>query len=140
MREKEKEKFKVPLLYGYSEAFKRKVVMEVENGIVSKDGAKYRYGIRGNSIVLDWCRKYGRLQHPQTQTRTVMPRTKTEDEHSQLERRIEELEKALRAATVKVEVYESLLAVAKEKLGIDIKKNFGLRPSDASEGEIPQKG
>lgn len=140
MLEKEKQKFTVPLLYGYSEAFKRKVVMEVENGILSKDGAKYRYGIRGNSIVLDWCRKYGRLQHPQTQTRTVMPRTETEDEHRQLERRIEELEKALRTATVKVEVYKSLLEVAKEKLGIDIKKNFGVRPSGTSGDNIPGKG
>ena len=61
MSEKEKAKYKVPLKEVYSEAFKRKVVMEVENGILSKDGAKYHYGISGNSQVLDWCRKYGRL-------------------------------------------------------------------------------
>ncbi len=140
MREKEKEKFKVPLLCTYSEAFKRKVVVEVENGILSKDEAKYRYGIRGNSRVLDWCRKYGRLQHLKTQTRTMMPRATAKDGYSQLERRVEELEKALRAATVKVEVYESLLEVAKEKLGIDIKKNFGPRPSPESEEGIPGKG
>jgi transposase-like protein len=128
MTEKEKMKFKAPLLKVYSKAFKRKVVMEIENGILSKDGAKYRYGIGGNSLVLDWCRKYGRLGHPQTQTRTVMPKKISEDARSQLERRVKELERALREATTKVEVYEALLEVAKEKTGIDIKKNFGTKP------------
>jgi transposase len=136
--EKEKAKFKVPpqesIHVSYSEAFKRKVVMEVENGILSKDGAKYRYGIRGNSRVLEWCRQFGRLRHPQTQIRTVMLKTNAEEERAQLERRVKELEKALEEAQTKVEVYEALLAVAKEKTGLDIKKNFGTTRSSASEG------
>ena len=132
MKEMEKAKYRVPLKESYSEAFKRKVVMEVENGIVSKDGAKYRYGISGNSQVLDWCRKYGRLRHPQTQMRTVMVKKIREDRRSELGRRVEELEKALREATMKVEVYEALLEVAKEKTGIDIKKNFGTKPFSES--------
>jgi hypothetical protein len=127
MNEKEKAKYKLPLQESYSEAFKRKVVMEIENGMLSKDGAKYRYGISGNSRVLDWCRKYGRLWHPLTQTRTVMSKKISEDAQSQLEHRVKELEKALREATTKVRVYETLLEVAKEKTGIDIKKNFGSR-------------
>jgi hypothetical protein len=40
---------------------------------------------------------------------------------------VKELEKALREATTKVRVYETLLEVAKEKTGIDIKNNFGSR-------------
>jgi transposase-like protein len=139
MNEKEKAKYRVPLKGSYSEAFKRKVVMEIENGILSKDGAKYRYGISGNSQVLDWCRKYGRLRHPQTQTRRVMVKKIHEDVRSQLERRVKELEKALQEATTKVEVYEALLEVAKEKTGIDIKKNFGTRPSNESEGASQEK-
>jgi transposase len=138
MKEQEKARFTVPLkesfTVSYSEAFKRKVVMEVENGLLSKDGAKYRYGIRGKSEVLEWCRQFGRLRHPQTQTRTVTVKTINEDVKSQLERRVRELEKALEEAQTKVEVYEALLEVAKEKTGIDIKKNFGTRPSSASEG------
>ena len=53
MTEQEQKKYVVPLMKSYSEAFKRKVVMEVENGLLSKDGAKYRYGIVGNSQVLE---------------------------------------------------------------------------------------
>jgi hypothetical protein len=71
MTEQEGKKYSLPLMKGYSEAFKRKVVMKVENGLLSKDGAKYRYGIVGNSRVLDWSLNYGRLQHPKTQTRTM---------------------------------------------------------------------
>lgn len=127
MKEQEQAKYQMPpgrcFHTSYSEAFKRKVVMEVENGILTKDQAKYRYGIRGNSKVLDWCR--------------VMPKTTEEEARSQLERRVQELEKALEEATTKVEVYEALLAVAKEKTGIDIKKNFGTLPSGASEGDPP---
>jgi transposase len=126
MTEKEKMKYRVPLMDGYSEAFKQKVVMEVENGILSKDGARYHYGIRGNTRVLDWCRKYGRFRYPKVQSRPMQrhPKEKTP------EQRIEELEKALARANVKVATYETMLEVAKEKLGIDIKKKYGMKPSD----------
>jgi len=127
MTEQERKKYAVPLMKSCSEAFKRKVVMEVENGLLSKDGAKYRYGIVGNSQVLDWCHKYGRLRHPKTQTRTM----KTEDDsHNDPQKRIVELEKALERANLKVAVYETMLEVAKEKLGVDIKKKFGTKPLD----------
>jgi hypothetical protein len=101
--------------------------MEVENGLLSKDGAKYRYGIVGNSRVLEWCRKYGRLQHPKTQTRTMKT---NDDTQRDTRKRIAELEKALDRANLKVAVYETMMEVAKEKLGIDIKKKFGTKPLD----------
>jgi hypothetical protein len=127
MTDQEQKKYSVPLMKTYSEAFKRKVVMEVENGLLSKDGAKYRYGIVGNSRVLEWCRKYGRLQHPKTQTRTMKT---NDDTQRDTRKRIAELEKALDRANLKVAVYETMLEVAKEKLGIDIKKKFGTKPLD----------
>jgi len=40
------------------------------------------------------------------------------------------LEKALERANLKVAVYETMLEVAKEKLGVDIKKKFGTKPLD----------
>jgi hypothetical protein len=39
-----------------------------------------------------------------------------------------------------VEVYEALLEVAKEKTGIDIKKNFGTKPSNEFDSVRPKKG
>lgn len=125
MTEQERKKYAVPPTRTHSEAFKRKVVMEVENGLLSKDGAKYRYGIIGNSRVLDWCRKYGRLQHLKTQTRTMKP---DKDGQRDTRRRITELEKALDRANLKVAVYETMFEIAKEKMGVDIKKKFGTKP------------
>lgn len=61
-----------------------------------------------------------------------MPKKIPEDERTQLKRRLKELETALAEAQTKVEVYEALLAVAKEKTGLDIKKNFGTKPFSAS--------
>jgi len=39
MRDKYRARYKAPLMREYSEAFKRKVVMEVGNGSIRKDGA-----------------------------------------------------------------------------------------------------
>ena len=48
----------------YPEDFKIRVVKEVESGLLSKDGAKRKYGIGGKSTVLLWLRKYGREDYP----------------------------------------------------------------------------
>lgn len=61
-----------------------------------------------------------------------MPKKIPEDERTQLKRRLKELEVALQEAQTKVEVYEALLEVAKEKTGLDIKKNFGTKPFSGS--------
>lgn len=42
----------------YSAEFKNNLVSEVLSGKLSKDEAKRVYGIRGNSTVLKWIRKF----------------------------------------------------------------------------------
>jgi transposase-like protein len=59
MIDKDKDKYKCALRKSYSKAFKLKVVREVACGLFTKDGAKYGYGIAGNSTVLRWMRSYG---------------------------------------------------------------------------------
>ena len=53
-----------------------------------------------------------------------------DDTQNDPRKRIAELEKALERANLKVAVYETMLEVAKEKLGVDIKKKFGTKPLD----------
>jgi hypothetical protein len=48
----------------YSEAFKRAVVTDYERGILNKDQIQAKYG--GNSRVLEWCLKYGKLHYPRS--------------------------------------------------------------------------
>jgi len=107
----------------YSESFKISVVREVENGLLSKDAARRKYGIRGKSAVLYWCRKYGQEEYP------VMPVKKgnkslTPDEKDQ---RIAELEAKLSHAKLSIDALESLIEVANEIYGIDLKKKVGIK-------------
>jgi transposase len=99
----------------YSEAFKRSVVSEFEKGILNKDQIRSKYGIRGNSIVLEWCRKYGKLHYP-TLGRIGRP---MKDPQKQ---RIKELEKQLEDARLKVLAYEKLISIAEKEEGISILK------------------
>jgi len=49
----------------FSQAFKKKVVAEFERGFLNKDQLQAKYGLRGNSAVLKWCQKYGKLHYAQ---------------------------------------------------------------------------
>lgn len=44
----------------YSEAFKHTIVKEYERGFLNKDRLASKYGIKGKSTVLEWCRQYGK--------------------------------------------------------------------------------
>lgn len=127
MTEKEKAKYAVPPLKSYGLAFKFKVVNEVECGIISKDGAKYKYGIAGNSTVLNWCRQYGRLKHEKKFT--IMKKTQRKEPST--EQRIQDLEKTLERAQLKIAGLESMIHIAEKKLGIEIKKKSGTKQHDS---------
>jgi len=99
----------------YSEAFKRAVVAEYEKGILNKDQIQAKYGIRGNSRVLEWCRKYGKLHYPKLSS-VGRP---MKDPQKQ---RIKELEKQLEDARLKVLAYEKLISIAEKEEGISILK------------------
>ena len=47
----------------YSDAYKRMVVQEYERGLLNKDQLQLKYGIGGNSRILTWCRKFGKLHY-----------------------------------------------------------------------------
>lgn len=99
----------------YSEAFKRAIVREFEKGILNKDQIKSKYGIRGKSMVLEWCRKYGKLPYPKLSARG----RPMKDPQKQ---RIKELEKQLEDARLKVLAYEKLISIAEKEEGISILK------------------
>ena len=109
-------------IYRYSLAFKQKVVKEIEEGKYGKDEARKIYDIRGTYTIQTWIKKFGKLHLLNKVIRIEM-----KDEVSrikQLEREKKELESALAQAHLKLLAYESIIEVAEENLGIDIKKNF----------------
>jgi len=99
----------------YSEAFKRVVVAEYEKGILNKDQIQAKYCIGGNSMVLEWCRKYGKLHYPKL---SAIGRPMKDPQ----KQRIKELEKQLEDARLKVLAYEKLISITEKEEGISILK------------------
>ena len=101
----------------YSELFKKQVVREFEQGLLNKDQLQRKYGIGGNSAVLKWCRKYGKFAY-NTPTQNGRP---MKDPQKQ---RIKELEKKLKAAELKLKVYDKLIEITNRDLDQDIIKKI----------------
>jgi len=108
----------------FSEAFKRQVVKEFEQGLLNKDQLQVKYGLGGNSTVLKWCRKYGKFAYPK-QAATGRP---MKDPQKQ---RIKELEAKLKAAEQKLKVYDKLIEITNRQLDQDIIKKIEARLSES---------
>jgi transposase len=101
----------------YSEVFKKQVVREYERGGLSKKQLQVKYGIKGKSRLLDWCRKYGKFAYdsPAQNGRPMKDPQK---------QRIKELEKKLKAAEQKLKVYDKLIEITNRELDNDIVKKI----------------
>lgn len=108
----------------YSEVFKKQVVREYEKGAFSKKQIQAKYGIKGKSRLLDWCRKYGRFAYhePSTNGRPMKDPQK---------QRIKELEKKLKAAELKLKVYDKLIEVTNRELSTDVIKKIEAKLSES---------
>ena len=100
----------------YSESFKRMVVAEFERGPLNKDQLQEKYGIGGNSSILVWCRRYGKLHYPE---KGIINGRPMKDPQKQ---RIKDLERALAQEKLKVTAYEKLIEIAEREEGVSILK------------------
>lgn len=106
----------------YSIAFKQKVIKEIESGKITNSEARRLYDIKGMGTIKTWMKKLGKLH-----LLNKVVRIELKDEVSklnQLEKEKKELESALANAHLKLITYESLIEVAEEELGVDLKKNL----------------
>ena len=101
----------------YSEAFKKQVVREYETGVLNKDQLQQKYGLGGKSRVLEWCRKYGKFAY----NSPVINGRPMKDPQKQ---RIKELEKKLKAAELKLKVYDKLIEITNRQLDTDVVKKI----------------
>lgn len=106
----------------YSEAFKRQVVQEYEKGFLNKDQLMRKYQIGGHSMILFWCRQYGKFAYDS-------PSDKGHPLKDPQKQRIKELEKKLKAAELKLTVYEKLIEVTNRELVADTIKKIEARLS-----------
>jgi transposase len=117
----------------YSLAFQQKVVGEIESGELSIGDARRVYDIRGNATIQKWIRKLGKNHLLSKVVRIEMKDEK--DRVKELEKRIRQLESALADEHIKNAVLESLVDIARDKYGIDLKKKSGQAPSKGDTGE-----
>ena len=101
----------------YSEAFKRRIVDELESGeLASINEARRRYGIRGGSTIQAWVRKYGKNHRLGKVVKVENKNEKSEIE--KLQRRIKELERALVDTEVDSVLDKAYLEIFAEAHGI----------------------
>ena len=110
----------------YSDCFKRKVVSEISNGS-SLSEIRVRYGIKGTSTIQRWLKRYGREE---LLTEVIYVKMRKEiDRLRELEEENKRLKLALADSTLAQNALESLIHVANEVYGTDLKKNFGTKAS-----------
>ncbi len=87
-----------PLRFRYSEAFKLKVVGEIEKGKLTISEASKLYEINGGHTIYNWIRKYGKNHLISKTVRIEMKNEK--DIIKSKDERIRELEQTLASVTV----------------------------------------
>ena len=118
-----------PVCIRYSQAFKLKVVSEIERGELTVAEARRLYDIRGAETVAGWLRRFGKEHLLARVIRVEMKDEK--DRIKELERRNRQLERALADERLKVMALESVMEIAEEEFGVVFKKKSDTKPSVA---------
>lgn len=115
-----------------SDDFKRKVVLEVLAGNVSKEEARRVYDIRGKSAVTDWVRRFGpefsHLESPDVGL-PAMSESKKQTSTEDLQSEIDSLRKQLEAERHKSGLYNAMIDIAEKRFNIEIRKKSGAKQS-----------
>ena len=108
----------------YSQAFKQKVVSEIENGNLTVNRARALYGIGGGQTIQKWLHKLGRAHLLNKVVHVEM-----KDEYNKLKKLEQEkraLESALAQSQLKIIALESTIKVLEEEAGVRIKKSIDI--------------
>jgi transposase len=107
----------------YSTEFKLSVIAEIEADKLTAWGAQRKYGIGGNTTVYRWLRDLGSSDLVGRDEKMEM--SKKTDRLEEVKEKNRLLESALAEAQLKILALESLVEVANDHYGENLKKNFG---------------
>ncbi|MDH3652256.1 MAG: transposase [Saprospiraceae bacterium] len=109
----------------YPDEFKLRIVEEVLAGKITKEECRYRYGIKGNSTVLRWIRKFtgAHSSFPK-----MSPKPKSE-EIDRLREQLKLLKSELEYEKLKSSSYLEMIKIAEEDFKIPIRKKSGAKQS-----------
>ena len=118
----------------YEESFKRQVVLDILSGSVSKEEARKRYDIGGNSTILDWMRSYSgqQMREPGEDPIPILKNMDKNMDKTELEAKIRELEAKLEYSELKGRAYQIMVEIAKDKYNLDLEKKHGAKQSKNS--------
>ena len=113
----------------FSETFKRQLVKEFEKGLFSVSELCALHQL-ANSLMYRWIYKYSEKSKQNQQIIDV--KESSEYKLKELTDRIKELERMVGNKQIEIEYLNKMMDIAKDQLGIDIKKNFNTQPSSGS--------
>ena len=108
----------------YPESFKRDVVREVLDGHISKEEARRKYEIKGNSSIINWIRKF----EDQDSIKNRPMDYKSKDKEA-LIKRIKELERQLEDEQIRSFGYSKMIDIAEDRLKVPIRKKIDTKQS-----------
>lgn len=113
----------------FSEGAKRKIVMEVLSGTLTKEQARHVYGIKSKSAILEWMRIFAGLERrvPKDPLPILRNMSEKQDANNELKARIKQLEEELKLSQLKGRAYQIMVDIAKEEYGLDLEKKSGAK-------------
>lgn len=126
--------YKQRIFHRYSQAFKQKVVSEIESGKFTISDARTVYDIPGGATIQTWLQKFGKT-HLLNKVIHIKMRDE-KDKIKELERQKRELESALAQAQLKIITLESTIQVLEEKADTKLKKRTGTISLNTVSGTI----
>ena len=114
----------------YSNEFKKHIVEIFEKGELSVYDIEKLYHI-SNATIYDWIYKYSKINNKSVAI--VEMKESSTQKLKELERKIKELERAVGQKQLHIDYLEKMIDIAKDELGVDIKKNFNTPQSVGSE-------
>jgi transposase-like protein len=114
----------------FTDEFKYQVVQEYLETDLSQVELQKKYGIKGNTSILNWMRKFG-LKEPsedQIKIRQVMSKETEKTSHErELEKKVKELEKLLEHEKLRTLALDTMIDIAERELKISIRKKSGAK-------------
>jgi transposase-like protein len=114
----------------FTDELKMQVVQEYLETDLSQVELQKKYGIKGNTSILNWMRKFG-LQEPNEnliEIRHAMSKETEKTSHErELENKVKELEKLLDYERLRTTALNTMIDIAERELKISIRKKSGAK-------------
>ena len=111
----------------YSDEFKKGIVDEVLKGVLSKEEARCKYGIKGSSAVLNWIRKFDESKKRAMKTKRKLGNSGKSQE--ELEAENQRLKHELEMEQLRTMALNVMIDIAEDQFKIPIRKKPGAKQS-----------